>query len=151
MRITRLLVSLACFATPPLQLCADTWTNQAGHVIEAKLQAFDGATVTLVRTNGSQLKLPLSALSKPDQNRVRLKSGQAVAPAFVHDAFRDAREVLDKFERLSDEQRTDEGRLAATRMACAIFDARIKPRLHELKAPAVLAEVQRLRAALNCQ
>jgi len=150
MRIIRLFVLLACFATP-IALYADVWTNQAGHVIEAKLHAFDGATVTLVRTNGSQLKLPLSALSKPDQNRVRLKSGQAVAPAFVHDAFRDAREVLDRFERLSDEQRTDEGRLAATRMACAIFDARIKPRLHELKAPTVLAEVQRLRASLNCQ
>jgi hypothetical protein len=150
MRITHLVVLLACLVAP-LQLCADLWTNQAGHVIDAKLQAFDGATVTLVRTNGSQLKLPLSALSKADQNRVRLKSGQAVAPAFVHDAYRDAKEILDKFERLSDEQRTDEARLAATRMACAIFDARLKPRLHELKAPTVLREVQRLRASLNCQ
>jgi len=150
MRITHLVVLLACFA-PPLQLCADLWTNQAGHVIEAKLQSFDGATVTLVRTNGSQLKLPLSALSKADQNRVRLKSGQAVAPAFVHDAFRDAKEILEKFERLPDEQRTDEARIAATRMACAIFDARLKPRMHELKAPAVLEEVRRLRASLNSQ
>jgi hypothetical protein len=149
MRITAPVVILACFIAP-LRLCADLWTNQAGHVIEAKLQAFDGATVTLVRTNGSQLKLPLSALSKADQNRVRLKSGQAVAPAFVHDAYRDAREVLDKFERLSEEQRTEEGRAAATRMACAIFEARLKPRVAELKAPAVLREVQRLRASLNC-
>ena len=150
MRITRLVLLLACFATP-LRLCADLWTNQAGHVIEAKLQSFDGATVTLVRTNGSQLKLPLSALSKSDQDRVRLKSGQAVAPAFVHDAFRDAKEILDKFERLSDEQRTEEARIAATRMACAVFDARMRPRLAELKSPAVLREVQRLRASLNCQ
>ena len=150
MRITRLVVLLAGFATP-LSLCADLWTNQAGHVIEAKLQGFDGATVTLLRTNGSQLKLPLSALSKPDQNRVLLKSGKAVAPAFVHDAFRDAKEILDKFERLPDEQRTDEARVAATRMACTIFEARLKPRLHELKAPTILAEIQRLRAALNCQ
>ena len=150
MRITHLVVLLACFA-PPLQLCADLWTNQAGHVIEAKLQSFDGMTVTLVRTNGTLLKLPLSALSRLDQDRVRLKSGQAVAPAFVHDAYRDAREVLDKFERLSDEQRTEEARAAATRMACAIFDARLKPRLGELKSPAVLREIQRLRASLNCQ
>ena len=150
MRITHLVVFFACFAAP-LQLWADLWTNQAGHVIEANLKSFDGATVTLVRTNGSQLKLPLSALSKADQDRVRLKTGQAVAPAFVHDAFRDAREILDKFERLPDEQRTDEARAAATRMACAIFEARLKPRLHELKGPSVLREVQRLRAALNCQ
>jgi hypothetical protein len=150
MRITHLVVLLACFVTP-LQLCADLWTNQAGRVIEARLEAFDGATVTLVRTNGSQLKLPLSALSHSDQNRVRLKSGKAVAPAFVHDAFRDAKEVLEKFERLPDEQRTDEARVAATRMACAIFDARLKPRMQELKAPSVLAEVRRLRAALNGQ
>ena len=150
MRIVHLVVLFACFVAP-LQLPADLWTNQAGHVIEAKLQSFDGSTVTLVRTNGSQLKLPLSALSKADQNRVRLKTGQAVAPAFVHDAYRDAKEILDKFERLSDEQRTDEARAAATRMACAIFEARLKPRLHELKAPSVLREVQRLRASLNCQ
>jgi hypothetical protein len=58
MRIIHLVVLLACFA-PPLPLCADLWTNQAGHVIEAKLQSFDGATVTLVRTNGSQLNLPM--------------------------------------------------------------------------------------------
>jgi hypothetical protein len=150
MRIIHLVVLLACFAAP-LQLRADLWTNQAGHVIEAKLQSFDGATVTLVRTNGSQLKLPLSALSQADQNRVRLKSGKAVAPAFVHDAFRDAKEILNKFERLPDEQRTDEARIAATRMACAIFDARLKPRMQELKAPSVLAEVRRLRASLNGQ
>ena len=150
MRIIHLAVLLTCFAAP-LRLYADLWTNQAGHVIDAKLQSFDGATVTLVRTNGSQLKLPLSALSKSDQDRVRLKSGQAVAPAFVHDAFRDAKEILDKFERLSDEQRTEEARIAATRMACAVFDARMRPRLAELKSPAVLREVQRLRASLNCQ
>jgi len=150
MRIIHRVVLLACFVAP-LQLCADLWTNQAGHVIEANLKSFDGATVTLVRTNGSQLKLPLSALSQADQNRVRLKSGQAVAPAFVHDAFRDAKEILEKFERLPDEQRTDEARIAATRMACAIFDARLKPRMHELKAPAVLEEVRRLRASLNSQ
>ena len=150
MRIVHLVVLFACFVAP-LQLPADLWTNQAGHVIEAKLQSFDGATVTLVRTNGTLLKLPVSALSRADQDRVRLKSGQAVAPAFVHDAYRDAREVLDKFERLSDEQRTEEARAAATRMACAIFDARIKPRLGELKSPAVLREIQRLRASLNCQ
>jgi len=148
MRINHLVVLLACFASP-LRLRADLWTNQAGHVIEAKLQTFDGATVTLLRTNGSQLKLPLSALSKADQNRVRLKTGKAVAPAFVHDAFRDAKEVLEKFDRLPDEQRTNEARAAATRMACAIFDARLKPRLQELKAPSVLEEVRRLRASLN--
>ena len=149
MRIAPLVVLLACFVTP-LQLCADLWTNQAGHVIEASLKSFDGSTVTLVRTNGSQLMLPLSALSKEDQDRVRLKSGQAVAPAFVHDAYRDAREILDKFERLADDQRTDEARAAATRMACAVFEARLKPRLHELKSPTVLREVQRLRTSLNC-
>ncbi len=150
MRLTHLVVLLACFVAP-LQLCADLWTNQAGHVIEANLKSFDGSTVTLVRTNGTLLKLPLSALSKADQNRVLLKSGKTVAPTFVHDAYRDAKEILDKFERLADEQRTDEARVAATRMACAVFDSRLKPRLAELKSPAVLREVQRLRASLNCE
>ncbi len=129
----------------------DLWTNQAGRVVEARLEAFDGAWVTLVRTNGSQLKLPLGALCPADQRRVRLQTGQSVAPAFVQAAYRDAKAVLEKFDRLPAERRTEEARVASIGLACAAFDARLKPRLGELKEPGVSNEVRRLRALLQGQ
>jgi hypothetical protein len=128
---------------------ADLWTNQAGRVIEARLDGFDGSQVTLVRTNGAVLKLPLKALCPADQRRVQLQHGRSIAPLFVQAACRDARSVLDRFERLPAEQRTEEARAQAQRMACAVFDARLKPRLGELKDKQVLEEVKRLRASLG--
>jgi hypothetical protein len=128
---------------------ADLWTNQAGRVIEARLEEFDGSQVTLVRTNGSVVRLPLKVLCAADQRRVQQQCGQSIAPAFVQAAYRDARSVLDRFERLPAEQRTEEARAQTARMACAVFDARLKPRLGELKDSQVLEEVKRLRALLG--
>lgn len=117
-------------------------------MIEARLEAFDGAWVTLARTNGSQVRLPLSALCQADRNRVRQQTGHSVAPAFVQGAYRDARVILEQFERLPAEQRTEEGRAGSIRMACAVFDARLKPRMEELKDKDVFDEVRLLRASL---
>jgi hypothetical protein len=135
-------------ATP---LFADLWTNQAGRVIEARLETFDGATVTLARTNGSHLRLPLGSLCQEDQTRVRLQAGRSIAPAFVHAAYRDAKAVMEQFDRLPAERRTDEARSASIRMACAAFDARLKPRLDELKDKRIQEEIRRLRVSLHGQ
>jgi hypothetical protein len=132
-------------------LRADLWTNHAGRVIEGRIEAFDGAQVTLTRMNGSRLSLSLSALCQSDQHRVRLLAGHSVAPLFVQGAYRDARTILEQFERLPAEQRTEEARTGCLRMACAIFDARLKSRMDELKDKAVLEEVRRLRASLQSQ
>jgi hypothetical protein len=127
---------------------AETWTNQAGRTIEAKLGAFDGAWVTLVRSNGSTLRLPLSALSAPDQRRVRMQKAQSIAPPFVRAACKDAVAVLDRFARLPADQQTAEGWSKAVRMACAIFDERLTPRSAELTSRYVQEEVQHLRDLL---
>jgi hypothetical protein len=138
---------MALFAAlAPVQ--AESWTNQAGRVIEARLGSFDGVSVTLIRTNGSSLRLPLSALSNADQRRVRLQKAQSIAPDFVRSADHDARAVLERFERLPDDQRTAEGRKKAVHMACSIFDARVKARSAEVSDKEVLDEIKRLRALL---
>ena len=148
MRSTRLLLLLACLVFT-LSARGDLWTNQAGRVIEGKLEAFDGATVTLLRTNGSQFKLPLTALCQTDQQRVRLRTGQSSVPPFVQAAYRDARAVVEQFDRLPEAQRTEEARLGSIRMACAVFDARLQPRLGELKDKNVLQQISQLRASLG--
>lgn len=128
---------------------ADLWTNQAGRILEAALEKFDGASVTFVRTNGARLVLPLRALSPADQRRVKQRTGHTVVPAFVQGAYLDARSILDRFEALPAEQRTDEARAGATRTACAVFDGRVEPRRRELKDPEVARETRRLRDALE--
>jgi hypothetical protein len=127
----------------------EMWTNQAGRVIEARLEACQGDWVTLVRTNGAVLKLPLSALRPADQRRARLQKAQSIAPAFVLAAYKDAHAVLDRFERLPADQQTAASRAAANQMACSVFDARLKARAAELTDKAVLDEVKNLRALLT--
>ncbi len=129
-------------------LQADLWTNQAGRVIEARLLEFDGTWVTLARTNGSRLRLPLTALRPADQRRVKLQLGESIAPPFVLAAYREARTVLDQFNKLPAQQRTEDARTKTGRMAGAVFDGRLKPRQDELKDPPVQTEVQRLRNLL---
>jgi hypothetical protein len=128
---------------------AELWTNMAGRTIEATLEKFDGVTVTFTRTNGTSLTMPLRVLNLPDQQRVKIRSGHNIAPAFVQGAYRDARTVLDRFEALPAERRTEEARAAAIRTACAIFDARLKPRASELQNPQVRDEIKRLRDSLR--
>ncbi|MBI2949327.1 MAG: hypothetical protein HYY23_16925, partial [Verrucomicrobia bacterium] len=135
-------------ATP---LWADLWTNQAGRVIEARIEAFDGAWVTLARTNGFRLRLPVGVLCHADQHRVRRQTGHSIAPAFVQGAYRDARAIIEQFQRLPAERRTELGRTASIHMACVVFDGRLKARLSELKEKEILEEVRRLRAALRDQ
>jgi hypothetical protein len=149
--IMRTALILLGWFTMAMPLCADLWTNQAGRVIEARLEAFDGASVTLTRTNGAHLKLPLSALCPTDQQRVLSQMGRSVVPAFIQAAYRDARTIIDQFERLPTGLQTEQGRASSVRMAREVFDARLKPRLNELKDKNVLEEVQRLRASLEGQ
>jgi hypothetical protein len=129
-------------------LRAESWTNQAGRVIEARFESLDGDQVTLVRTNGARVRMPLSSLRMADQQRVRRQTGRSMAPPFVHSAYRDARSIIDQFERLPAARQTEAARIGAERMACAVFDARLRPRLGELNDPDAQQEIRRLRAAL---
>jgi hypothetical protein len=139
------LIVVVVFLASLTQLAAELWTNQASRVIEGTLKDFDGAWVTLVRTNGMALRLPLSVLCASDQRRVLLQSARSIAPDFVQAAYKDARSVLDRFESLPAHQQTSEGRKRAVLMACSVFDTRIKTRAAELQEKALQDEVQRLR------
>ena len=141
-----LLVLLLCLGST---VQADLWTNQAGKVLEGTLGEFDGVSVTLVRTNGSILKLPLTALSPTDQQRVRMQKHQSIAPDFVKAAYRDATVPLERFGRLPAQQQTAEARAKAAQMAVLVFDTRLKARSAELTNQAVLEEVKRLRSLLD--
>ncbi len=142
------LLFCAMLLTTTASARAESWTNQAGRVIEARLGECDGAWVTLIRTNGVRVRLPLSALSKPDQQRARLQKALSVAPAFVVAAYKDASLVLQRYASLPSDQQTQAGRNAAIQMACAVFDNRIRTRQAELKDQAVRLEVARLREQL---
>ena len=126
----------------------ESWTNQAGRVLEGRLGEFDGAWLTLIRTNGTPLRLPLSALRQPDQQRVLSRKALSIAPAFVLAAYKDASLVVQRYDRLPSDQQSPAGRNAAIQMACAVFDNRIRARQSELKDKAVVAEVRRLRERL---
>ena len=125
------------------------WTNQAGKVIEGRIESIAGSTILLVRTNGSQMKIPLQALAQPDQRRALSQVGRTFAPEFVQVAYRDACAILEQFDRLAPELRTEAAATKARRLACSVFDARLKPRSAELQQTEVQTEVQRLRAALS--
>ncbi len=127
---------------------AENWTPKAGRVIEARLGECDGAGVTVIRTNGLRVRLPLSALAKPDQQRALTQRALSIVPAFVTAAHKDASMVLQRYELLPSSQQTQEARNASIQMACAIFDSRIHAGRAELKDPAVMAEVRSLRAEL---
>jgi hypothetical protein len=146
--LTTHLMVLTLFLAPLAPAAAESWTNQAGRVLEAALRDFDGAYVTLARTNGASFRLPLAALCVSDQRRVRLQSAQSIAPAFVQAAYNDARSILDRFASLPPSRQTPEGRSRAVLMACSVFDTRLKARAAELQEMGVQGEVRRLRASL---
>ena len=142
------LFALAFLACVVSSLHAEFWTNQAGRVMEGKLNQFDGVTVTILKTNGVRLQIPLTALCEADQRRVRAQTGQSIAPLFVQAAYRDALTVLAQFDRLPPEQKSEDNAIKARRTAQAVFDARLKPRMRELQQPDVRQEIKRLRFTL---
>lgn len=65
-----------------LPLCAaETWTNQAGHVLIARLIAVEGEQIVLQNTNGRTWRLPLASLSPADQQRARSMKGSEPVPS----------------------------------------------------------------------
>jgi hypothetical protein len=150
MSTARYLVGLLLLVT----LCwarAEMWTNQAGRVVEARLQSFDGVSVTLVKTNAQTLQIPLASLCAADQRRVRQQAGLSIAPEFVQAAYRDASAVLARFDSQPASRKTGEGRTKAALMACSVFDARMGVRAQEITDQAVRDEIKRLRSLLADQ
>ena len=84
----------------PFCLCsgarADTWTNAAGKTIAAELQAVNDGRVKLRLPNGRDLSLPLSSLSKADQQRALDLVGQAPVPSEWAELLAQARRDLER-------------------------------------------------------
>jgi len=102
-----------------------SWTNQAGHAIHAELIDFEDGTVSLRTTNGATLRMPIDALCAEDQKRIRERHNATAVPTFVLSAYRDARAVLTRYDRLPEKHKSLEARRKAVVMALAVFDRRI--------------------------
>jgi hypothetical protein len=70
----------ACLSLMSIRAQADTWTNQAGHVLTGWLVAIDGEKVVLQQANGRTLRLPLASLAPADQERARALTGNETVP-----------------------------------------------------------------------
>jgi len=128
---------------------ADAWTNLAGHVIQAALVGYENGQATLQLTNGTAMRIPLSALCEADQRRIRLRYNEPVAPDYALAAYRDASALLIRYGRLPPERKSPEEREKVVRQALAVFDQRIVSRGASRLDAAVRAEVDRLRDSLR--
>lgn len=61
-------IMTACFGAQRLR--AETWTNVAGHSVEARLVERKGNTLTLKRPDGTVIILPITSLSKASRKAV---------------------------------------------------------------------------------
>jgi hypothetical protein len=73
---------------------ADTWTNQAGHVLTARLIALEGEKVVLQQANGRTLRLPLASLTPADQERARAQTGTESVPPELRPLLRQAEDDI---------------------------------------------------------
>jgi hypothetical protein len=75
---------------------AETWTNRAGHVINARLVGIEGGQVILqsVGTNGRTWRLPLTSLKPADQQRARAQSGTEPVPSDLKACLNQAEEDI---------------------------------------------------------
>ena len=127
----------------------ESWTNQAGHVVNAELVEYASGSVTLKTAQGSTLRIPLSALCEHDQRRIRIQCNESIAPEFVQTAYRDARALIIRYDQHAGGWKDAEERRAACNLARAIFDARIAAQDAIRDDPAVQDEVRRLRSLLQ--
>lgn len=105
----------ACGALPlaiggwllPVICLAGSWTNAAGHVIEAEAVAFDGSRVTLKKASGQTMILPLHSLAPNEQKRVKIFFNEEDIPATLRSSFRLAQTQLAHARALRDDGELD--------------------------------------------
>lgn len=145
----RAVMALLPFAVTAPVTRADTWTNLAGHFIQATLVDYANGQATLQPSNGAAMRIPLSALCAADQRRIRLQYSEPIAPAFVAASYRDAAALLDRYDRLPPGRRSPEEREKVARQAIALFDQRLAANATHRFDAAERAEVNRLRDSLR--
>ena len=80
---------------------AESWTNVAGHSIEAELVSRKGDSLTMKRENGSTFMISIKSLSKESQNAADEKLPPK--PALTHDE-RVLQRNEQRLKQLSEEQ-----------------------------------------------
>jgi len=128
---------------------AESWTNQAGHIIHATVIACRDGTVSFRTDRGVELQVPVSALCETDRRRLLRWQGKSAAPEFACEAYRDASAMLRRYD-LMTAGRRPEKRAEIVASALSLFDSRIAAHLagSEIDADAS-NEITRLRAALT--
>jgi len=80
----------------------ETWTNAAGHPIDAELKDVIGQTVLLRTPNGKDLRLPLKSLSKADRRHALAATGKTPIPTAVQQAYQHTSAALRRARQFRD-------------------------------------------------
>jgi len=88
---------------------SESWTNAAGHAIEAKLISLEDDVVCLQLPGGSSIRMPLASLSKSDQARACRAMGQEEIPASVLADFNQCRRTLLRLKQLRNTEALSDG------------------------------------------
>ena len=130
---------------------SNSWTNVAGHVLEAAPQAIKGETVTFKQEGtGQTVDYPLSVFPLGEQERLRARLRETTVPEGLQSACEYARRILARTRLLcengqmsqADCRKSTEKTLAAVRQQAApllaqqlLSPERLELILNELAAP----------------
>ncbi|HBA86040.1 MAG TPA: hypothetical protein DCZ95_18295 [Verrucomicrobia bacterium] len=109
------LMTAALALAMTLPTAADTWTNAAGHALEATPVALDGTTITLRIPSGRELRMPLHSFLPEEQRRLKESLGIPDVPGPLTSAFRLAKSQLETAQALYADGRIDEREHTARR------------------------------------
>lgn len=123
----------------------ETWTNAAGHAIEAQFVSLENEVVSLRLTNGSSIRLPLASLAESEQVRARRAMGrEEFIPAVVLADVKQFRRTVMRLEQLHDHGLlSDDERQARRAVALAsLRKACLREKLDEARMTAILKQAR---------
>lgn len=104
----RILAALVLALVAAAPAVPDTWTNAAGHALEATPVALDGTMVTLRVPAGGEIRMPLHSFLPGEQRRLKEALGVLEIPGPLRSAFRLAQSQLETAQALYHDGRIDE-------------------------------------------
>ncbi len=121
----------------------DTWTNAAGHVIEAELIRLDGNVALFKLADGSRMELPLTSLSAGSRAKAEAEWSRFKVPAEVRGDYDHCVRTLRRLRELREAGRLEANDYALRRQAAY---AGLKATCSRLQAEGKLApqDVERI-------
>lgn len=145
-----LLLSLSVFlSASPVDARASSWTNQAGKAIEAEALSLERGVVTLQRPDGETMRVLFTAFSPGSQQRLRKQFKVADVPDHILLAHRDATAMVQRYDRLPDDRKSEGGRDAVVRAARTLFDHRVAAGAGAPHHVTDRREIERLRRTIR--